>query len=159
MMFRSRQILEFTRAFSVIFAKTLWSLDPFLDNKLENYLNVPKLFARFLFPSLHCYLCISNSGLSSSPILLSLPDSRIRPTVQEDGGDVLFKGFEDGIVKLKLQGSCTGCPSSSVTLKHGIQNMMQVSRWIIATLESTFVPVTVRVRECTLDCNGCGVLL
>ena len=71
---------------------------------------------------------------SSQPLLLLLPpppppspaDSRIRPTVQEDGGDVLFKGFVDGIVKLKLQGSCTGCPSSSVTLKHGIQNMMQV---------------------------------
>jgi len=58
-------------------------------------------------------------------MIKELLDSRIRPTVQEDGGDVLFKGFEDGIVKLKLQGSCTGCPSSSVTLKHGIQNMMQ----------------------------------
>ena len=62
----------------------------------------------------------------STRCLAHLSDSRIRPTVQEDGGDVLFKGFEDGIVKLKLQGSCTGCPSSSVTLKHGIQNMMQV---------------------------------
>lgn len=58
-------------------------------------------------------------------MIKELLDSRIRPTVQEDGGDVLFKGFVDGIVKLKLQGSCTGCPSSSVTLKHGIQNMMQ----------------------------------
>jgi len=58
-------------------------------------------------------------------LIKELLDSRIRPTVQEDGGDVLFKSFENGIVKLKLQGSCTGCPSSSVTLKHGIQNMMQ----------------------------------
>lgn len=49
----------------------------------------------------------------------------IRPTVQEDGGDVLYRGFEDGIVKLKLQGSCTSCPSSIVTLKSGIQNMLQ----------------------------------
>lgn len=48
-----------------------------------------------------------------------------RPTVQEDGGDVIFKGFDSGIVKLKLVGSCTGCPSSTVTLKNGIQNMMQ----------------------------------
>lgn len=45
--------------------------------------------------------------------------------MQEDGGDVIFKGFEDGTVKLKLVGSCTGCPSSTVTLKNGIQNMMQ----------------------------------
>lgn len=48
-----------------------------------------------------------------------------RPTVQEDGGDVIFKGFDDGTVKLKLVGSCTGCPSSTVTLKNGIQNMLQ----------------------------------
>ncbi|KAL0186287.1 hypothetical protein M9458_017957, partial [Cirrhinus mrigala] len=43
----------------------------------------------------------------------------------EDGGDVLYRGFEDGIVKLKLQGSCTSCPSSIITLKNGIQNMLQ----------------------------------
>lgn len=51
--------------------------------------------------------------------------SLTRPTVQEDGGDVIFKGFDDGTVKLKLVGSCTGCPSSTVTLKNGIQNMLQ----------------------------------
>ncbi|XP_076846404.1 NFU1 iron-sulfur cluster scaffold homolog, mitochondrial [Brachyhypopomus gauderio] len=58
-------------------------------------------------------------------IIKELLDTRIRPTVQEDGGDVLYQGFEDGIVKLKLQGSCTSCPSSIVTLKNGIQNMLQ----------------------------------
>ncbi|XP_069045166.1 NFU1 iron-sulfur cluster scaffold homolog, mitochondrial [Lepisosteus oculatus] len=58
-------------------------------------------------------------------MIKELLDTRIRPTVQEDGGDVIFKGFEDGTVKLKLVGSCTGCPSSSVTLKNGIQNMLQ----------------------------------
>lgn len=45
--------------------------------------------------------------------------------MQEDGGDVLYRGFEDGIVKLQLQGSCTSCPSSIITLKNGIQNMLQ----------------------------------
>ncbi|XP_046726189.1 NFU1 iron-sulfur cluster scaffold homolog, mitochondrial isoform X2 [Silurus meridionalis] len=58
-------------------------------------------------------------------MIKELLDTRIRPTVQEDGGDVIFKGFEDGTVKLKLVGSCTGCPSSTVTLKSGIQNMLQ----------------------------------
>jgi Fe-S cluster biogenesis protein NfuA len=58
-------------------------------------------------------------------MIKELLDTRIRPTVQEDGGDVVFKGFENGVVKLKLQGSCTSCPSSVVTLKNGIQNMMQ----------------------------------
>lgn len=45
--------------------------------------------------------------------------------MQEDGGDVIYKGFHEGTVKLKLVGSCTGCPSSTVTLKNGIQNMLQ----------------------------------
>uniref|UniRef100_A0A3P8TAL1 NFU1 iron-sulfur cluster scaffold homolog, mitochondrial n=1 Tax=Amphiprion percula TaxID=161767 RepID=A0A3P8TAL1_AMPPE len=58
-------------------------------------------------------------------MIKELLDTRIRPTVQEDGGDVLYRGFEDGIVKLKLQGSCTSCPSSIITLKNGIQNMLQ----------------------------------
>uniref|UniRef100_A0A0K0E128 NFU1 iron-sulfur cluster scaffold homolog, mitochondrial n=1 Tax=Strongyloides stercoralis TaxID=6248 RepID=A0A0K0E128_STRER len=58
-------------------------------------------------------------------MIKELLESRIKPMVQEDGGDVIYKGFEDGVVKLKLQGSCTGCPSSQVTLKSGIKNMMQ----------------------------------
>lgn len=58
-------------------------------------------------------------------VMWCCPLSSVRPTVQEDGGDVVFKGFEDGTVKLKLVGSCTGCPSSTVTLKNGIQNMLQ----------------------------------
>ncbi|XP_065644052.1 NFU1 iron-sulfur cluster scaffold homolog, mitochondrial [Hydra vulgaris] len=60
-------------------------------------------------------------------LIKELLDTRIRPTVQEDGGDIIFKGFDSvsGIVKLKLQGSCSSCPSSSVTLKNGVQNMMQ----------------------------------
>ncbi|OCT89930.1 hypothetical protein XELAEV_18018544mg [Xenopus laevis] len=58
-------------------------------------------------------------------MIKELLDTRIRPTVQEDGGDVLYKGFQDGIVQLNLQGSCTSCPSSIITLKSGIQNMLQ----------------------------------
>ncbi|OWF45476.1 NFU1 iron-sulfur cluster scaffold homolog, mitochondrial-like [Mizuhopecten yessoensis] len=58
-------------------------------------------------------------------MIKELLDTRIRPTVQEDGGDIVYMGFEDGIVKLKLQGSCTSCPSSVVTLKSGVQNMLQ----------------------------------
>ncbi|XP_075211079.1 NFU1 iron-sulfur cluster scaffold homolog, mitochondrial-like [Lycorma delicatula] len=58
-------------------------------------------------------------------MIKELLDTRIRPTVQEDGGDIIFMGFEGGIVKLKMQGSCTSCPSSVVTLKNGVQNMLQ----------------------------------
>ncbi|KAL3098960.1 hypothetical protein niasHS_000948 [Heterodera schachtii] len=56
-----------------------------------------------------------------------LLESRIKPMVQEDGGDVLYAGFDadKGILRLRLKGSCTGCPSSAVTLKQGIKNMME----------------------------------
>ncbi|GAB1860936.1 NFU1 iron-sulfur cluster scaffold homolog, mitochondrial [Camponotus japonicus] len=57
-------------------------------------------------------------------MIKELLETRIRPTVQEDGGDIVFMGFEEGIVKLKMQGSCTNCPSSAVTLRNGVQNMM-----------------------------------
>ena len=58
-------------------------------------------------------------------MIKELLDTRIRPTVQEDGGDIVYMGFDDGIVRLKMQGSCTSCPSSVVTLKNGVQNMLQ----------------------------------
>lgn len=58
-------------------------------------------------------------------MIKELLDTRIRPTVQEDGGDIIYHSFDDGVVKLKMQGSCTSCPSSTVTLKNGVQNMLQ----------------------------------
>jgi Fe-S cluster biogenesis protein NfuA len=57
-------------------------------------------------------------------MIKELLDTRIRPAIQEDGGDIEYCGFEDGIVKLKLKGSCRGCDSSVVTLKNGIENML-----------------------------------
>lgn len=52
-------------------------------------------------------------------------EHRIRPAVAQDGGDIIFHSFEDGILKLELHGACSGCPSSSVTLKNGIENMVR----------------------------------
>ncbi|QNT68909.1 NifU family protein [Defluviicoccus vanus] len=54
-----------------------------------------------------------------------LIETRVRPAVAQDGGDILFHGFENGIVYLHMQGSCSGCPSSTATLKHGIENMLR----------------------------------
>ena len=51
-------------------------------------------------------------------------DSKIRPAVARDGGDIKFKSFENGVVKVELQGSCSGCPSSLMTLKQGVQNLL-----------------------------------
>jgi Fe-S cluster biogenesis protein NfuA len=54
-----------------------------------------------------------------------LLDTRVRPAVAGDGGDIVFRGFRDGIVKLHLQGACSGCPSSRATLRHGVENMLR----------------------------------
>ncbi|HEX6977841.1 MAG TPA: NifU family protein [Alphaproteobacteria bacterium] len=54
-----------------------------------------------------------------------LLDTRVRPAVAQDGGDIIFRGFEDGVVYLHMQGSCSGCPSSTATLKAGIENMLR----------------------------------
>lgn len=54
-----------------------------------------------------------------------LLETRVRPAVAGDGGDITFRGFKDGIVYLAMKGSCSGCPSSTATLKHGIQNLLR----------------------------------
>ncbi len=54
-----------------------------------------------------------------------LLDARVRPAVAQDGGDITFVSFDDGIVHLRLQGSCAGCPSSTATLKSGVENMLK----------------------------------
>jgi Fe-S cluster biogenesis protein NfuA len=54
-----------------------------------------------------------------------LLETRVRPAVAGDGGDITFRGFRDGVVYLTMKGSCSGCPSSTATLKHGIQNLLR----------------------------------
>ena len=56
--------------------------------------------------------------------IIQLLDQKIRPAVAKDGGDIKFKEFKNGIVKVRLQGSCSGCPSSTMTLKQGVQNLL-----------------------------------
>ena len=64
-----------------------------------------------------------------------LIETRVRPAVANDGGDITFKGFKDGIVFLHMKGACSGCPSSTATLRHGIQNLLK-----------HYVPEVVEVR-------------
>lgn len=54
-----------------------------------------------------------------------LLDTRVRPAVAGDGGDIVFRGYRNGIVRLTMQGACSGCPSSRATLKHGVENMLR----------------------------------
>jgi Fe-S cluster biogenesis protein NfuA len=68
-------------------------------------------------------------------IIRDLLETRVRPAVANDGGDITFRGFKDGIVYLNMKGSCAGCPSSTATLQHGIQNLLK-----------HFVPDVVEVR-------------
>jgi Fe-S cluster biogenesis protein NfuA len=64
-----------------------------------------------------------------------LIETRVRPAVANDGGDITFRGFKDGVVYLNMRGACSGCPSSTATLRHGIQNLLR-----------HFVPDVVEVR-------------
>ncbi len=67
----------------------------------------------------------SNSNLKDiEKKIVQILDQKIRPAVAKDGGDIKFKEFKDGIVKVQLQGSCSGCPSSTMTLKQGVQNLL-----------------------------------
>ena len=82
------------------------------DSKLENILNKSKS---------------SSEPIQSNEIIDKINevlDSKIRPAVARDGGDITFKSFADGVVTVELKGSCSGCPSSIMTLKQGVQNLM-----------------------------------
>ena len=66
-----------------------------------------------------------NSDLSEiESKIVKILEEKIRPAVARDGGDIKFKEFKDGVVKVQLQGSCSGCPSSTMTLKQGVQNLL-----------------------------------
>jgi Fe-S cluster biogenesis protein NfuA len=58
-------------------------------------------------------------------IIKELLDTRVRPAVANDGGDIVFHGFRDGVVFLHMRGACSGCPSSTATLRHGIENLLK----------------------------------
>ena len=68
---------------------------------------------------------IQNEDDETVKKIMDVLDTKIRPAVARDGGDIKFKSFEKGIVKVELQGSCSGCPSSLMTLKQGVQNLLK----------------------------------
>src|SRR5437764_1533279 len=77
----------------------------------------------------------SESDADTVAQIKDLIETRVRPAVANDGGDITFRGFKDGVVYLNMKGSCAGCPSSTATLQHGIQNLLR-----------HFVPDVVEVR-------------
>ena len=68
---------------------------------------------------------INNNEDETVNKIIEVLDTKIRPAVARDGGDIKFKSFENGVVKVELQGSCSGCPSSLMTLKQGVQNLLK----------------------------------
>ena len=81
---------------------------------------------------------VESAGEDSEIVLQikELLETRVRPAVAQDGGDIIFESFEDGIVYLTMRGSCAGCPSSTATLKSGIENMLR-----------HYIPEVVEVRQ------------
>jgi Fe-S cluster biogenesis protein NfuA len=79
----------------------------------------------------------SEDGADSEVVaaIKQILDTRVRPAVAQDGGDIVFHGFEDGIVSLHLRGACAGCPSATATLKQGVENLLK-----------HYVPSVVEVR-------------
>ena len=102
-----------TRPGSVII-KDKWKLHHYFENNKEPILNEKTND-------------INLDGTQDETVkrILEVLDTKIRPAVARDGGDIKFKSFQDGVVKVELQGSCSGCPSSVMTLKQGVQNLLK----------------------------------
>lgn len=94
----------------------------------------PQILAKIMdYMTAHAVVEIKSQTTTNTPSqdtqldkeILELIDTRVRPAVAQDGGDIEYDHFDDGIVYLKLKGSCAGCPSSTETLKSGIENMLR----------------------------------
>ena len=94
--------------------------------KVEAPTKISFLSSLFFFPLRSSFIFLLFQHTTSPRLYLyqEILENRVRPTVQMDGGDIEYRGFEDGVVLLKMQGSCSGCSSSSVTLKSGIEKML-----------------------------------
>jgi Fe-S cluster biogenesis protein NfuA len=101
-----------------------WSLlkTPILGAIMEHFTAAAPLFTDSSAVSAH-----ADSGEDDELVsrIKELLDTRVRPGVAQDGGDILFHGFQSGVVYLRMQGSCSGCPSSTATLKVGIENLLR----------------------------------
>lgn len=110
-----------------------FTLKPFILNSLM------KLFVNdfpVILDKINTDAAVNDSDDPIVKQIKELLNTRIRPAVAQDGGDIVFDSFQEGIVYLKMQGSCSGCPSSSATLKTGIENMLKY-----------YVPEVTEVRQ------------
>ena len=102
---------------------------------MEHYMSGTPLLADDVQPAAAADEFFDAKDAETVATIKDLIETRVRPAVAGDGGDITFRGYKEGIVYLNMQGACSGCPSSTATLKHGIQNLLR-----------HFVPEVVEVR-------------
>ena len=102
---------------------------------MEHYMSGAPLLADDVQPAAAADEFFDAKDADTVATIKDLIETRVRPAVAGDGGDITFRGYKEGIVYLNMQGACSGCPSSTATLKHGIQNLLR-----------HFVPDVVEVR-------------
>lgn len=100
---------------------------PILGVIMDHYQSERPLFLEAREPSSSASASYEPDAEDSEVVvqIKELLDTRVRPAVAQDGGDIIFHGYDEGIVFLKMQGACAGCPSSTATLKHGIENLLR----------------------------------
>jgi Fe-S cluster biogenesis protein NfuA len=92
---------------------------------MEHYMSGAPLLAGDTEPAPASDEFFEEKDAETVAIIKDLIETRVRPAVAGDGGDITFRGFKEGIVYLNMRGACSGCPSSTATLKHGIQNLLR----------------------------------
>jgi Fe-S cluster biogenesis protein NfuA len=102
---------------------------------MEHYMSGQPLVASDAGPAVAADEFFDAADAETVATIKDLIETRVRPAVASDGGDITFRGYKEGIVYLNMKGACSGCPSSTATLKHGIQNLLK-----------HFVPDVVEVR-------------
>lgn len=131
----AKEIFKIIGVKGLFFGKTFITVTK--DTEQVWHMMKPQIFAKILDFYAEEVAIVSDNPLVSDTTILDTDDevvatikelleSRVRPSVQEDGGDIFYEGFdaEAGIVQVRLAGSCVGCPSSSITLKNGVENML-----------------------------------
>lgn len=106
--------------------KDWYFLKPFiLGAIMEHFLSGDPVIQEKDAGGSHSYVAEDSEHAAVVKEIIELLDARVRPMVAQDGGDILFERFEQGIVYLRMQGACSGCPSSTATLKSGVENMLK----------------------------------
>ena len=106
-----------------------------LGVSMEHYMSGTPLLADDVQPAAAADEFFDAKDAETVATIKDLIETRVRPAVAGDGGDITFRGYKEGIVYLNMKGACSGCPSSTATLKHGIQNLLR-----------HFLPEVVEVR-------------